>query len=253
MPQYTFGTGTLIAKRTDVSGTQVAFFGVTERWDLDFDQKLVPLVGSQKVAVDVAPATLTVTGEIKFTQIMATTFGNLLFGNQPTAGAGFDLIGPENYGNLTGPNVTIANSATFITDLGVFYHRTGQALIPVTSAPSAGQYIPAEDKSAGIYTFATADFAVPGGLDIWYQSGLTSQNEIDVDNVPMGTGPVLQLIGSVPFAVAGVPKKLNLEFYCAHIGRSPLAFDNKKYLLQSMAFLASADGQGRVCRWSSTE
>lgn len=253
MSQYTFGTGTLIAKRTDAAGTQVAFFGVTERWDLDFDQKLVPLIGSDKVAVDVAPATLTVTGEVRFTRIMATAFGNLLAGESPVGGSGFDLSGPETYANLASTQVTVANTATFIEDLGVYYHRTGQGLVPVAANPAVGQYVPPPNNSAGVYTFATADRTAAGGLDIYYANGVKTLNEVDVDNVPMGTGPVLEIYGSIPFNAGGAPKKLNLQFYCVHIGRTPMVFNNSKYLLQTMAFTASADGMGRVCRWASSE
>lgn len=50
--------------------------------------------------------------------------------------------------------VTVANAANFVLDMGVIYQQTGIALVPVASSPAQGQYTV---TNAGLYTFNAAD------------------------------------------------------------------------------------------------
>lgn len=52
--------------------------------------------------------------------------------------------------------ITVTNSATFVTDLGVINYTTGKRMTRVASAPSANQY----SVTAGAYTFASAEGTV---------------------------------------------------------------------------------------------
>lgn len=252
MAQYAFGAGYIIGKRTDVTGTQVAFFGVTQEWSLDIDQKLVPLMGQYKDPVDIAPGERATTGKVKFARISASTFGNLLFGINPTSGAGFTITGPENHSNLIATTFAVTGGAAFTEDLGLYYHATGVALVPVTAAPTAGQYIPGV-SGTGSYTIAAGDESVSGGLDVFYQATTTTQFEIDVNQQLMGTGPVCEIDAYVPYAVQGVAKQLNIQMYAARISKVPFSFKNTGYMIPEMDFTLFTNASGQLMRWASTE
>ena len=250
--QVQFGVGNVIGKRTDVSGTQVAFFGVTQEWSLDIDQKLVTLLGQYKDPVDVAPGERMVTGKLKFARLQASTFGNLALGNAPISAAGFDMIGPENHSAIGATTFVISNGGTFTEDFGLYYHATGTALVPVTTAPSAGQYIPGA-TGVGQYTINASDESVTGGIDAFYQVSTTNLFEIDVNQALMGTGPVLELDMSVPYAVQGVTKKLNFQLYAARIGKTTMSLKNTGYLVPEMDFTLFTNGAGNLMRWAMSE
>lgn len=252
--QVTFGAGTVMGKRIDTPNLPIIFFGVTQEWTMDIDQKLVTLIGQNKDPVDVAPSERTVTGKIKFARVQASGMGNLLFGNSPTAGAGFEIVGPENHSAIASTTLTVTNGATFLQDLGLFYHNTAVALVPVTAAPTAGQYI-AGVVGVGAYTIAVADEAVVGGIDAYYQQSLATEQQIDVVPALMGTGPTIELNMSTPYNVAGINKKLSIQMYAARIGKMALSFGNTKYLVPEMDYTLFGSGShgGNLLRWSSSE
>lgn len=248
MTQYIFGAGYVLGKRTDVANTQPAFFGTTQEWSFDIDQKLVKLIGQFKDPVDVAPSERDITGKIKFARMQATMFGNMLLGVTPTASSGFDLIGPEAITPGT-TSFTVASGATFSEDLGVFYHSTGVALTPVAAAPAAGQYV-AGLAGVGTYTINVADEVA---LDVFYQVTTTSQFKIVLPSQLMGSGPVCELNFSVPYTVGGVAKKFNLQFPAVRFGKTPMNFKNAAYMIPEMDFTCFANSAGNVLTWSMTE
>lgn len=250
--QFQFGTGNVIGKRTDLSGQPVALFGVTQEWSLDTSQELVELLGQNKVAVDVAPAELKITGKVKFARMQANTFGNMLFGVAPTANSGFDIVAPENHSAIAATTFTVTAGTAFTEDLGVFYHNTGIALTPVTASPSAGQYVPGV-SGTGTYTINAADESVAGGLDVFYMQSSTTLNEIDVGAQLMGVGPTLELDFALPYAVAGVAKKFNVSLYAVRIGKSSLQAKNKGYLVPEFDFQAFATPAGDVMKFAFSE
>lgn len=250
--QVVFGAGTCIGKRVDIANLPTIFFGVTQDWSLDIDQKLVTLLGQYKDPVDVAPGERVVTGKIKFARIQASGMGNLLFGVNPVGNAGFDIVGPETRAASAGTTYTVSSGATYLQDLGVYYHNTAIALLPVTAAPTAGQYV-AGAAGVGNYTIAAADATVVGGLDFFYQVSLANQFEIDVNTALMGTGPTIELDMSVPYTVAGVQKRLAFQIYAARISKIPLAFKNTGYLIPEVDFTCFTNAAGNLLRWSSTE
>lgn len=249
MTQYTFGAGYVIGRRTDLPYQPVAFFGTTQDWSFDIDQKLVTLLGQYKDPVDVAPSERLVTGKIKFARMQASTLGNMLLGVVPTANAGFDMVANEGH-TATTTTFAVTNGSTFLEDLGLFYASSGIALSPVSATPSQGQYIP-PTASPGVYTINSLDESI--GINAFYQISTTSQYEIDVNNVLMGTGPTVELDFSVPYSVNGVAKKLNIQCYEARISKMTNAFKNTGYLVPEMDFTLFCNPAGNLFRWSMTE
>lgn len=250
--QVTFGAGTVVGKRTDVANTQVMFFGVTESWSVDMTQELVELVGQNKVAVDVAPAQLKVTGKIKFARIQSAMIGHGLLGVTPTTASGFFIQGPENKTNVGATTFTVTGGTSFTTDLGIMYHGTGIALTPTTATPAAGFYIPGV-AGTGTYTIAAADQSVAGGLDVFYLQTSNTDIEIDLNSQLMGTGPTVELDMYAPYNVAGVLKRFGLRVYSARFSKMPFDLGNKKYLVPEVDYIAYANASGQIASFVTTE
>lgn len=252
MTMYSFGSGTLIAKRTDLANQPVALLAVTQDWSIDITQELVDLVGQSKFPVDVAPGETKVTGKIKFARIQSATINNTILGQTLTAASGFTLTGPENHSAIAATTFTVTNGSTFLEDGGLYYHGTGIGLTPVTAAPSAGQYIPGI-AGTGTYTIATADESVAGGLDAFYTNSLTSEFTIAISQQLMGVGPVFELIGAVPYKVQNVQKQFNIKLNAVRASKMPFAFNNKKYMMPEMDYTAFADASNNIGTFSITE
>lgn len=250
--QLTFGAGTVIGKRTDVTGTQVMFFGATESWSVDFSQEIVTLLGQNKVAVDAAPAELKVTGKIKFGRIQASMIGHGLLGVTPSSGSGFFIQGPENKSNIAATTFVVTGGASYTNDLGIMYHGTGIALTPTTATPAAGFYI-AGVSGTGTYTIAAADQSVAGGLDVFYLQTSNTDIQIDLNTQLMGTGPVVELDMYAPYAVAGVNKRFGLRVYAARFSKMPFDLGNKKYLVPEVDYTAFANAGGQIASVVTTE
>ena len=63
MTQYAFGSGTLIGKRTDVTGTPPALLGTLQDVSLDFDRKIETLLGQYNMAVAAGGGEFKITGK----------------------------------------------------------------------------------------------------------------------------------------------------------------------------------------------
>jgi hypothetical protein len=252
MTMFSFGSGTLVAKRTDLANQPVALLAVTQDWSIDIDQELIKLVGQSKFPVDIAPGENKIAGKIKFARVQATTISNMILAQTVTPASGFQLTGPENHSAIAATTFTVTNGATFTEDCGVFYHGTGIALAPVTAAPTAGQYI-AGVAGTGTYTINSADESVSGGLDLFYTNTLTTENQITITNPLMGTGSIFKLIGTVPYKVQNVQKQFSIQLNAARCSKMPFAFGNKKYMIPEMDYEAFADASNTIGTFSITE
>ena len=63
MTQFAFGSGTLIGKRTDVSGQPPALLGTLQDVSLDFDRKIETLLGQYNMAVAAGGGEFKITGK----------------------------------------------------------------------------------------------------------------------------------------------------------------------------------------------
>src|ERR1700722_8942502 len=158
MTAYAFGTGTLIAKRTDTANTPPFMFGVLQGVTLDFDQKLESLTGQNKVAVALGDGELKITGKAKFARLQMTLFSNLHTGQASVTGA-LEMVSSGESATVPASSpytYTVTNSAlTPLEDFGVFYQSSGIQLTPVASGPAQGQYT--FTASTSTYTFASSD------------------------------------------------------------------------------------------------
>jgi hypothetical protein len=253
MTQFVFGSGTVIAKRTDVANQKPALIGTLQDVEVDFDRKIESLLGQYRVAVAFGGGELKIGGKAKFAQFQATHLNNLLLGDTLTAASGINMTTGE---SITVPapsgpyTVTVANGATFVEDLGVFYaDGTGQ-LTPSGSASAAGIYIPGA-AAVGTYTFNASDASK--GLIAYYGYTVTTENKIAIGNALMGAVPTFELYIREAFTYFGTPKTFTMKLNACVSSKLSLPFSNEKFAIPEFDFQAGADASNNVGTISMTE
>ncbi len=252
MTAYAFGTGTLIAKRTDTANTPPFLFGVLQGVSLDFDQKLESLTGQNKVAVALGDGELKISGKAKFARLQMTLFNNLMLG-QATTTAALEM-------NSAGESATVPASSPYtygvtnasltpLEDFGVFYQSNGIQLTPVTSSPGTGQY--AFNSSTGTYTFASGDAGA--AVYVYYSYSASSGNKLVYANPLMGTSPVFEVYFKTTTSNFGVAKDVTIKLNACKSSKLALSFANQKFTIPEFDFQAMADASGNVFTLSTTE
>ena len=190
MPIYTFGAGTLWGVNSAANSTPVKF-GTLQEVSVEIQATNKELFGQYQFPVAVGRGTSKIQGKAKFGQIQGSLFSSLYFGTTPSTGQTTTANGEA--GTIPSPSgpytITVANSANFLTDLGVINAATGLPLTKVASGPTTGQY----SVSAGVYTFAAADAGKAVLISYTYSVSATGQT-IAITNALMGTAPTFKLV-----------------------------------------------------------
>lgn len=197
MPQYDFGSGSLWGIPTQsVAGVAItnptpAKFGILQDVSVDFDAPVKGLYGTYLFPVAIGRGKGKISFKAKFGRIQAGMFSSLFFGRtgQPVAGQTVVTEGEAGSIPATPFQITVAGSATFVRDLGVYYALTGLKLTRVASGPTTGQY---SVSAGGVYTFASADTLL--GVLIDYESTLTPGYTITMNNELMGNQPTFKAV-----------------------------------------------------------
>lgn len=251
MTAINFGAGTVIGKRTDIANAKPSFLGILQDVEINVEQTLKELTGQYKMAVDVAPANLKVSGTAKFARIQGATINNLLLGQTETDNAGIDYaVAEQHNGSGTATTFTVSNGTSYIEDLGVFYASNGVQLQPIASTPAVGQYIPGV-AGTGEYTINASDAGIL--LNVYYSFTVTSLVQLSMVNQQMGVGPVFELNVGEVYSVAGVPKKLNIKLNACRGSKMTFPMKNTDYTISDFEFMAFADTSNNWGTWSFTE
>jgi len=191
-----FGSGALWAIPTfDITGVAITTptpvaFGALQDVTLDISMTEKALYGMYSFPLEIAGAEGKVTGKAKFARISGLLF-NLLFGEILNAGETRTVVNESDSIPANTPyTVTVAQSATWVLDLGVFYGATGAMLQRVSSSPSAGQY----SVAAGVYTFAAADASKAIFISYTYSYTTTQGQSVILNNHLMGARPKFQVV-----------------------------------------------------------
>jgi len=252
MTAVNFGSGTVVGRRTDISNPTPSFLGVLQDVEIDFDQTLKELIGQNKIAFDVAPANLKITGKAKFARIEGSTMRDLLFGAAATLtrNAGTQFVTGEQGTPGVGNTITVSHAAAFVADYGVFYAIGGSQLTRVASAPSVGQY--SVNEATGVYTFNASDNNV--AMSLYYAYTVTNLVQSTVSNSAMGTGPAFQLFIAESYTNnAGQLNTFNLQLNACRSSKLTFPFKNTDYTIQEFDFQAFADQNGNIGVISTTE
>lgn len=192
MQSINFGSGSMWATRTDVADSTPLPFGIMQEGSIDFSFSNKPLYGQYQYAQAVGRGTGKVSGKVKYARIFGRQLNDLLFGT--STATGFLQIAQNEAGVVpasTPWQITVANSETFDTDLGVFY-ATGQAFQKVASSPTIGEY---SVNSDGEYTFSTTDAGKAVLISYSYTStGTAPQQKTTIANPLLGVQPTFQIM-----------------------------------------------------------
>ena len=242
MAQLSFGSGNVFA--VPVSGltdqTPVQF-GTLQDVSFDFSFTMKDLMGQYQFPVATARSAGKITGKAKYANFSARSF-NLVFGATVT-NAGQNNVSATEAGAVpasTTYTVTAANSATFVTDLGVLYASTGRAFAKVASAPAAGQY----SVSAGVYTFAAADASAAVLLNYTYTT--MTGNKIAISNQLAGVQPTVKLVLNEGYNSQFTEIELNSVIF----SKLALGFKNEDWTVPELDFSVFADAANNIGSFS---
>jgi len=249
MTQYAFGSGTLIGKRTDVTGTPPCLLGTLQDVSLEFDRKIETLLGQYNTPVAAGGGEFKITGKAKFARLQSTQINNLFLGQTLTAGSMLEMTTGETDTVASGA-VTVANGSAFVEDYGVFYAATGVQLSPVSSSPAQGQYI-APSGSPGTYTFNSADNSA--AVLIYYSYTVASGNKITLANQLAGPLPMFEVSLKETFNYFGTSKDLLVKLNACVSSKLSLPFSNQKFTVAEFDFQAIADAANNIGTISLSE
>ncbi len=249
MTQFAFGSGTLIGKRTDITGTPPCLLGTLDTVSIDFDRKIETLLGQYNTAVAAGGGEFKITGKAKFARLQATQINNLFLGQTLTANSMLEMTTGE-ADTVASAAVTVANGSTFGEDFGVFYSTSGVQLTPVTASPIQGQYV-APSGSPGTYTFNSADNGA--GVLVYYSYTITSGNKISLANQLTGPLPMFEISLKETFSYFGTSKDLLVKLNACVSPKLSLPFSNQKFAVAEFDFPAIADAANNIGTISLSE
>jgi hypothetical protein len=168
--QLIFGIGALWGTRSDVSGVGPDQFAILQENEVDFTFELKELYSQLQFPVDIARGKGKITGKAKMARVFAALYADLFFGSTVQTG---ETNVQENEADtipVSSPyTITVANAATFVADLGVFYAGSlnqGKRFSYVTTPTATGQYT--VNPASGVYTFASVDASQPVQISYVY-------------------------------------------------------------------------------------
>lgn len=150
--KQTFGAGRFFGVN-NVSNPTPMRAAVPQDMSIDFKSSTKQLFGENRFAVATGVGEMTVTGKVTMGATNARMFSDLMFADAGSTGQ--ILEADKEAGTVPAVStyiITVANSATWTTDLGVT-DTSGKVYTRVASGPATGQY----SVAAGVYTFAAAD------------------------------------------------------------------------------------------------
>ena len=259
MTQYSFSSGTLILRRTDVANTPPALLGTLQDNSIDLDRKIETLLGQYNMAVAVGGGEFKISGKAKFARLQATQLNNLFLGPNATQTTGMSLMTATGEadtvtatgGPSSGIGLTVTNGSTFVEDLGVFT-AAGVQLTPVTSGPVAGVSYIAGAAAVGAYSFASGDENTV--YTVYYRYTTSgSGNQLALANALMGPLPIFEVNFQETFNYFGTNKIINLKCNAAFSPKLTMPFAMGKFNIEEMDWQAIADASNNIGYLSLTE
>jgi hypothetical protein len=203
--QLGFGAGAAWLINTAANSTPVRV-GVMQSISLSEKATTKALHGSNQLPVSQARGTVNITGKMQFAQFNSRLWHDIWYGSMSSAATGQTLAIDSEAGTVPGSStytVTVANSSTWVTDLGVVYAATGLPLTRGASASAQGIY----SVAAGVYTFHSSDASA--AVKISYTYTATGGESLTVTNQPMGSANTFKLVLSIPFNSQKITKTYN--------------------------------------------
>ena len=232
-----FGVGRLYAVPAGATATPVQF-GVLQDAKVDLGFDLKKLYGQNSFPADAARGKGHCTIKAKVGQIYGSILSQLILGGS-TQVVGGTLQSQDETSAIPGTPfaITVAQSATWVTDLGVYDITANKMLAKVASAPITGQY----SVSAGVYTFAAADTTHRVAISYTYSSAATGQ-KVTMTNQLMGSGSTFQLLLGNYYN----SRFKGIKFFAAICPKISFDMKNEDFTMYDLDFEAFADASGNV-------
>lgn len=206
---------------------------VPQDMSIDFKQSTKELFGDRKFSVAVAAGELSVSGKVTMGAQNARMLADLLFNVSQSVGTIAQIDKEAATVPSTPYQITVANGATWTTDLGVMKASDGTVLTRVASAPATGQYSVA---AGGVYTFASADTTIPMVISYLYTIG-ASGSKVTMANSVQGPAGSFTAVMVFPYATDQDVLTLNN----AILQDFGIATKMGDYSKPTVAFMASTD------------
>jgi len=236
MPVRNYGLGSLFAIHA-VTYPKPIPFAILKGVTLDISSELDVLRGEKAFAFDAAKKTGSVKGKIDLCEYNPDALALIIPGAAKTTGK---ITGVRDYSVAipgTPYQVTVPNSATWTTDLGVRDTTTGLLMTRAATATGTGVYA----VSAGVYTFASADTAHNVLISYEYATA-GSGSTITVTNSVMTTSTAF---GMDLFNTTG-GKIFTVRLPAVHIPKIGFGLKSEGWAESSLEYEAVADAGGNV-------
>jgi len=233
--QSVFGAGYLWGT---VPGGTPRLFAALQNVSVDFSRDMKPMHGQSAYALEHGPGKAKIECKADIGRFDPNVFNDIYFGGSVTTGF-TSASNLEQWAIPTTPyQVTVANSATWATDLGVYNRTTGKFMTKVPSGtPTTGQY----KVAAGVYTFAAADTGQLVSISYTYTTA-GSGYSLAVGNPQIGT---VQIFRADLFSTfRGITSGITLP--ACQSSKLGLPFKQDDFLLPAFDFVAQDDGTGNA-------
>lgn len=203
---------------------------------LDIEYKEVEFRGPNQFPVEIALGEGSIKGKAKNGNINGATLAALLQGSTSATGMVAGVTGE--LGTIPGTpfQVTVANSANFVEDLGVLDLTANKWLSRVASAPATGQY----SVSAGVYTFAAADTTHNVSINYSYTIA-GSGKTVTLNNQLQGTTTNFALACYDSNTIGGATRYLGIRFPAVVVPKLSWALKASAYTDQDISFTIRQD------------
>lgn len=233
---YNFGPGFLYGTPTTANATPRKF-GAVQDIAVEFSATIKQLFGQSRYALALAAGQTKGSIKGKFANLNGGIFNDLFFGQTLVTGSVATVIAETAAVPTTPFQITVLNSANFVTDLGVYDVTAAKALTKVASAPATGQYAAA----AGVYTFAAADTTHSMAIDYTYAVSATG-GKIVIANQIAGVTPVFQVVHNGQFQ----GKACTYTFNNCASEKLMLPTKMDDYVISELDIVVSADASGTI-------
>lgn len=235
-----FGPGIAIITRTDVTPATPINAGFCQSLQISEKGTTKSLYGQNQYPLVSARSTVKSTGKLVAAVASGIAMNAMFYGQSFVSGGIQWNIGEA--GTVPGVStytVTVANSATFETDLGVIHTATGLPFQKVASGPAVNQY----SVAAGVYTFAAAD--ANAAVNITYASTIAGGQSLIVTNQPIGFTPTFQLDYYTSLNQP-TPKPFIHRLYACIASGLDMSFKLEDFMMPSFDFEFFANAANKV-------
>lgn len=233
---YSFGSGNLYGIGSAANSTPRKF-GALQDVSVELSANVKKLYGQSQYALTLARGQVSIGLKAKLASLNGGIFNDLFFGQTLTTGSVNASLSESGTIPTTPFQVTVTQSVTWATDLGVYDVTAGKPLTKVASAPATGQY----SVAAGVYTFAAVDVAHVVAIDYTYTVASTG-GKIAIVNPLAGTTPVFQSVFNGQFQGKQGTYTFN---YCSS-SKLTLPTKIEDFKIAEMDITVSADASGNI-------